>query len=891
MARDILVLVDAPNFIFRAFHALPRLSSPTGEPTGAIYGFISMLQKLVRELKPTHLAVVFDPHGKTFRDDAYPEYKGTRDETPPELVLQFEPIRDVVRAFRAPLVEVPGFEADDALATLARRGEAAGMDVRIATGDKDLCQMVNEQVKLIDTMKDRLSGRAEVIEKFGVPPEQVIDVLALMGDSVDNVPGVPGIGAKTATALVQKAGSVEALLANPELAGRPKIAQALRDHAADARLSKMLVTLRYDAPVTESLDDLRLRPADSEALRALFTKFGFHRMLKDLPAGETALPKGGYRTVDSADGVRDLALALRKSGNFAFAVLGTSREGMRAGLVGLSFSTAPGDGVYVPIGHSPMLAPRQAPREETLAALRPLFADAAVAKSAHDAKYDLLVLSRHGIEVNGLACDPMLAEYVLDPAKPNDLESLAIEHLSARMTPAADLAGRGRGTVSFDSVDVPSASAAAGEAADVAGRLAAVLGPKLEAESLGSLFRDVEMPLLEVLFRMERTGVRIDDAFLRDLGSEFDRRLAKMRDAIFEAAGETFNIDSTRQLQRVLFEKLKLTPGRKTKTGFSTDAAVLESLAGEHPVPARIVEFRMLAKLKSTYVDALPAAINPVTGRIHTTYSQAVAATGRLSSNDPNLQNIPIRTEEGRRIRRAFITEPGWMLASADYSQIELRLLAHVSGDPALVAAYREGRDVHARTAAEVFGVPEESVTSDQRREAKVVNFGVIYGMGAHGLAQQLGIDRATAAKYIDAYFRRYAGVRAFLDRTLEETRRTGYVRTLLGRRRPLPDINAGDGNLRAAAERMAVNAPVQGSAADLIKVAMIRVDRALRESGLKARMLLQVHDELVFEAPEEEIDRLMPLVVEGMEGAMKLTVPLKVDVATGKNWGELKGG
>ncbi|MEK7467477.1 MAG: DNA polymerase I [Planctomycetota bacterium] len=891
MPREVLVLVDAPNFIFRAFHAMPRLSGPNGEATGAIYGFIAMLQKLVRELKPTHLGVVFDPPGKTFRDDMYAEYKATRSETPPELVTQFDPIREVVRAFRAPLVETPGFEADDAIATLARRGEAAGMDVVIASGDKDLCQVVTEKVKVLDTMKDRMSGPAEVKEKWGVPPEGIVDLLALMGDSVDNVPGVPGIGEKTAAALVQKAGTVEALLANPELAGRPKIVQALRDHAADARLSKTLVTVRTDAPVSESLEDLRVKPADQAALRTLFTRFGFTRWLKELPAEEQALPQGGYRAVETLEGVRELERALRAAGGFSFSIMGTSREGMRAALVGLAFSTAPGTGVYVPLGHSPMLAPKQAPRDESLAVLKPLLEDPAIPKSAYDAKFDLLVFSRMGIELKGLSCDPMLAEYVLDPAKANDLESLAISHLGARMTPAADLAGRGRGAVSFDGVDVASATAAGCEAADVAGRLARLLPAKLDKEGLGPLFRDVEMPLLEVLFRMERTGVLVDASFLATLGAEFDRRLAKVRDAIFEAAGETFNIDSTRQLQHVLFEKLKLTPGRKTKTGFSTDAGVLEKLASEHPVPARIVEFRMLAKLKSTYVDALPAAINRTTGRIHTTYSQAVAATGRLSSNDPNLQNIPIRTEEGRRIRRAFVTEPGWKLVSADYSQIELRLLAHVSGDAALVDAYRNGKDVHARTAAEVFGVPEEAVTRDQRAHAKVVNFGVIYGMGANGLAQSLGIDRGSAARYIEAYFRRYAGVREFLDRTLEETRKTGYVRTLLGRRRPLPDINASDGNLRSAAERMAVNAPVQGSAADLIKVAMIRVDRALRESGLKARMLLQVHDELVFEAPEPEVKRLLAIVVEGMEKAMDLSVPLKVDVAVGDNWGELKGG
>ncbi|MCC6740191.1 MAG: DNA polymerase I [Planctomycetia bacterium] len=885
-----LVLVDAPNFVFRAFHALPRLSAPDGSPTGAIYGFVAMLQKLVREVKPTHLAVVFDPPGKTFRDEAYAEYKATRAETPPELVTQFGPIREVVRAFRAPLVEVPGFEADDAIATLARRGEAAGMEVVIASGDKDLCQVVTERTKLLDTMKDRLSGPAEVKEKWGVGPEGIVDLLSLMGDSVDNVPGVPGVGEKTAAALMQKGGSLEALLANPELAGRPKIVQALKEHAADARLSKMLVTLRTDAPVKETWEELALKPADAGALKGLYQRFGFTRWLKEMPAEEQALSKSGYRVVDTADGVRALAADLRRAGAFAFTVLGTSREGMRASLVGLAFSTAAGDGAYVPVGHSPMLAPKQAPHEAVLEALRPVFADAAIAKSAYDAKTDLLVLSRLGVAVNGLACDPMLAQYVLDPAKPNDLESLAIAHLGARMTPAADLAGRARGAVSFDGVDVASACAAACEAADVAGRLARALPPKLDAESLSPLFRDVEMPLLDVLFRMERTGIRLDAAFLATLGAEFDRRLAQVREAIFAAAGETFNIDSTKQLQVLLFEKLKLPPGRKTKTGYSTDASVLEGLAPLHPVPARIVEFRMLAKLKSTYVDALPAAVNPSTGRIHTTFSQAVAATGRLSSNDPNLQNIPIRTEEGRRIRRAFVPEAEWKLMSADYSQIELRILAHVSGDPALVDAYRTGKDVHARTAAEVFGVPEDAVTKEQRAHAKVVNFGVIYGMGANGLAQSLGIERAAAAKYIEAYFRKYAGVRAFLDRTLEETRRDGYTRTLLGRRRPLPDINASDGNLRNAAERMAVNAPVQGTAADLIKVAMIRVDRAVRESGLRSRMLLQVHDELVFEAPPEEVAPLTRLVTDGMERAMELAVPLKVDVAVGENWGDLKG-
>ncbi|MBI2920273.1 MAG: DNA polymerase I [Planctomycetes bacterium] len=897
---DRLVLVDAPNFIFRAFHALPPLTSPAGEPTGAVYGFVQMLQKLLRDTKPTHLAVVFDPPGKTFRDEAYAEYKATRSETPPELVAQFGPIRELVQAWRAPLLEVAGFEADDVIGTLARRGREAGLEVLIATGDKDLCQVVTEGVKLIDTMKDRISGPAEVVEKFGVPPGRVVDVLALMGDSVDNVPGVPGVGGKTATALVQHGGSVEALLENPDLAGKPRWAQLLREHAASARLSKMLVTIRTDVPVPGGLDDLRVRPADAAALRAMFARFGFNRLLKDLPAGESALPRAGYRTVDTIEGVRELALRLAspagsalsersESKGFAFSTLATSRDGMRAAIVGLAFSTGDGDGAYVPLGHSPMLAPRQPARDAALAVLAPVFADPAVPKSAWDAKFDLLLLARHGVPVAGLACDPMLAAYVLDPGRPNDLESLAAEHLASRLTPAADIAGRGRAQVSFDNVDVPSATAAACEAADAAGRLARTLPPKLETNGLTPLFRDVEMPLLEVLFRMERTGIRVDAACLGGLAEEFGKRLKTLQDAVFEAAGESFNIDSTKQLQRVLFEKLKLSPGRKTKTGYSTDAAVLEKLAAEHPVPARIVEFRTLAKLKSTYVDALPQAINPETGRIHTTFSQAVAATGRLSSNDPNLQNIPIRTEEGRRIRRAFVTEPGWILLSADYSQIELRLLAHASGDAALVDAYRGGKDVHARTAAEVFGVAEELVTDDMRRAAKVVNFGVIYGMGAGGLAQSLGIDRAAAARYIDAYFRRYAGVRAFLDRTLEETRRTGYVRTLLGRRRPLPDINSASGPARAAAERMAVNAPVQGSAADLIKVAMIRADRGLREKRLRSRMLLQVHDELVFEGPEGEREELRALAVEAMEGAMVLEVPLKVEVASGRNWGELE--
>jgi DNA polymerase-1 len=888
MPRPKLVLVDAPNFIFRAFHALPRLTGPRGEPTGAVFGFVTMMQKLARELEPTHLGVVFDPPGKTFREEMYAEYKATRAETPPELVAQFEPIREAVRAFRAPLVEAAGFEADDAIATLARRGEAAGFDVVVASGDKDLCQVVTDRVKLLDTMKDRLSGPEEVKERWGVPPERIADLLALMGDAVDNVPGVPGVGEKTAAALVRKAESLEALLADPDLAGRPKIAQALREHAEDARLSRRLVEIRTDAPVP-GLDELRVRPADAAALRALFTRCGFTRLLKEMPAGDAAPSRPAYRTVDSLEGVSELARALAASGGFAFAVLATSRDPMRSALAGLAFSTGAEDGAYVPLGHSAMLAPRQPERERALETLRPLFRDPAVPKAAYDAKFDLHVLARQGVEVRGLADDPMLAAYCLDPGRANDLESLAVEHLGVRLTPASDITGRGRAAVSFEGVDVATATAAGGETADAIGRLAKTLPPKLAAERLTPLYRDVEMPLLEVLFRMERTGIRVDADWLRRLGAEFDRRLAQLQTAIYEAAGETFNIDSTKQLQRVLFEKLGLTPGRKTKTGYSTDAEVLERLAAEHPVPARIVEFRGLAKLKGTYVDALPAAILPSTGRIHTTFSQAVAATGRLSSNDPNLQNIPIRTEEGRRIRRAFVTEPGWRLLSADYSQIELRILAHVSGDPALVEAYRTGRDVHARTAAEVFGVAEDAVTDEQRRQAKVVNFGVIYGMGAVGLARQLGVERAVASRWIDAYFRRYAGVREFLDRTLEETRRTGYVRTILGRRRPLPDIKAGDPALRAAAERMAVNAPVQGSAADLIKVAMIRVDRELSRSGLRGRMLLQVHDELLFEAPEGEVPALTRLVVEGMERAMDLAVPLKVEVSSGPTWGELQ--
>jgi DNA polymerase-1 len=836
-----------------------------------VFGFVQMMRKLVADEKPDALAIVFDPHGKTFRDGLYADYKATRAETPQDLVAQFGPIREYVEASGAALVEAEGFEADDAIATLARRGEAAGMEVVIASGDKDLAQVVSEKIALLDTMKGRKSGPAEVKEKWGVGPERITDLLAMMGDAVDNVPGIPGVGEKTAAALAQ-AGTLEELIADPEKSGKPRLAKLLREHAESALLSKQLVTLRFDAPVPP-LEALAPREADSEKLRDLYGRMGFGRLLRELPHG----PAPAAETAQTVLAAAELAaLAPALANGFGLHLTTGPGGGMHAALAGVALSPP---GAYVAVGHAPMLSPKQVRPAELAAVLGPLLADPAVPKWAHDGKRAILVLSRLGIELRGLAGDSMLSQYVLDPTAKNLLSAVSQEALGAAVLPPA-------GAGDADPAAVASPAAACARAAREA---CAALAPRIESAGLSPLLRDIDMPMLEVLARMERTGVLVDTAYLAGLSSEFEKRLVEVQKAIFEAAGESFNIDSTKQLQRVLFEKLKLAAGRRTKTGYSTDAAELERLASEHPVPAKIVEHRMLSKLKSTYVDALPLCVHPATGRIHTTFDQAVAATGRLSSNDPNLQNIPIRTEEGRRIRRAFVTSPGWKLLSADYSQIELRLLAHVSGDPALVDAFRHGRDVHARTAAEVFGVAEDAVTSDQRRHAKVVNFGIVYGMSAHGLAQSLGIDRATAARYIDAYFRRYAGVRAWLDRTLEETRRDGFVRTLHGRRRPLPGIRSSDPASRAAAERMAVNAPLQGSAADLIKVAMIRLDRALAERGMQARMLLQVHDELLFEAPEAELESLDRLARETMEGAMALDVPLLVETCRGAHWSELE--
>ncbi|MBI3097346.1 MAG: DNA polymerase I [Planctomycetes bacterium] len=884
-----LFLIDGHSYIFRAFYAVPHLSNPQGFPTNAIFGFINMLLKVIREQKPDYCAVVFDPHGPTFRDEIYPQYKANRREAPEELKQQIPRIKEVVAAFNIPTLEAAGFEADDVIGTLARRAESAGLRCVIVTGDKDLMQLVSPTVTLLDTMRDLVVDEAGVREKFGVPPAQVADVLGLAGDSSDNVKGVPGIGDKGATALIQEFGSVENLLARVVDVKLKRARSALEASPEAARLGKTLCTIRTDVPIEAPLESLAPRPPDEPRLRALLTEFNFGSLLKAF-APEKTVSYEKYRLVLTPEELGDLAKRLRASREFSFDLETTGIDPMRVEIVGLSFSCAAHEAFYVPVAHHYLGVPGQLPLESVLAAIRPAWEEASIAKFAQNAKYDTTILARHGIVVAPIRCDPMVASYLLHPEqRQHNLESIARDILGHQMITYAEVTGTGKKQIGFAEVDVETAKTYSGEDADVTLLVAHELERRLEESGLMPLFRDLEMPLLPVLREMEMTGVRLDVALLGALSKEMESSCDALRAKIAREAGGDFNPDSPKQLQEVLFERLKLPRGRKTKTGYSTDVDVLETLARVHPLPAAILEYRSLIKLKNTYVDSLPPLVNPKTGRLHTSYNQTVAATGRLSSSDPNLQNIPIRTPEGRRIRSAFIPTEGWTFLSADYSQIELRVLAHLSKDPVLIEAFRSGEDIHTRTAAELFGVMPGLVDEEMRRRAKTINFGVIYGMSAHGLAGQLGIPHGEAQKFIDAYFERYSGVRRFFDRLLEEARRTKRVSTLLGRIRRVPEIEHPTPNLRGMAERIALNTPIQGTAADLIKRAMLRAHAALHASGLRSRMILQVHDELVFECPPAELPRLRPLVREAMEKAFEMRAPLTVDISTGPNWAEME--
>lgn len=883
-----LVLIDGSGYIFRAFFAIRHLSTSAGRPTNAIYGVATMLDKTLRELRPERAAVCFDTKAKTFRHERYPEYKANRPEPPAALIPQFPLIHRLVELRGLPLLVREGYEADDLIGTLARRGLVAGYKVVIVTGDKDLLQLVEDGITVFDPMKDKWYDEAGVRERFGVPPERVIDVLGLAGDSSDNIPGVPGVGEKTAMKLIGEYGDLESVLANAG-AIKGKIGEKVREHADLARLSRELATIKTDVPQVPEVEALKLAEPDREALRDLYAELEFTKLIEELPAAPNTIDRSAYRTILDEAQLRTMVAELTNDRGFAFDTETTSRSPMLARLVGMSFCADDRVAYYLPLGHHYLGAPPQIGMDRALTLLRPLLENPAIPKWAQNAKYDLLVLANAGARVHGLVGDTMIADYLLAPGRGgHSLDAMAQRVLHHTTIKYQEVTGRGKGQVTFDEVEIGAATQYAAEDAHVTWLLKGEIEKELRADAEGwRLYRDLEVPLIEVLAGMERTGVAIDVAYFAELSREMAGRIEKVSEEIYAAAGGPFNLNSTQQLAEVLFEKQGIKPLRKTKTGYSTDAAVLEQLAEQgHAVPRLLLDYRGLAKLKSTYIDALPQLINPATGRIHTSFNQTIAATGRLSSSDPNLQNIPIRTEEGRRIRRGFVPAPGAVLLAADYSQIELRLAAHLSSDENMIAAFRSGEDIHARTAAEIMGVLPGMVDKQMRAMAKTVNFGVLYGMSAFRLGRDLGIGTKKAQDFIDRYFGRYPRLRGWLDGIIEEARKKGYVTTMMGRRRYLPELGASDQQERAAAERAAINTPVQGSAADLIKLAMLRLHHRLQREALPAAMILQVHDELVFEVATDAVDRCLPVIREEMEHVCDLAVPLVVDIGLGADWG-----
>ena len=906
-----VVLIDGSGFIFRAFHALPPMTRSDGTPVNAVYGFANMLMKLLDELVADRIAVVFDHSGRSFRNDIYPQYKAHRPPAPEELVPQFPLIRDATRAFNLPCIEKENFEADDIIATYTRLARDAGARVTVISSDKDLMQLVGETVTMYDGLKGRRIGVAEVAEKFGVAPDRVIDVQALAGDPTDNVPGVPGIGIKTAAELINTFGDLDTVLARAGEIKQPKRRENLIAHADDARVSLTLVTLRDDVPLDDGLETLHADPPDPKVLTDFLRAQDFRGIVarvekwlggapEDAGSGAAEAPgEAEYELVqERADLERWIALAVRV-GTVTVDTETTSLDALRARLVGVSLSVEPGRACYIPLGHGAAAdgelalgaaaAPRQIDFDEALGLLGPLLADPGVLKVGQNIKYDMEVFANYGLAVAPVE-DTMLLSFVLDGGSHgHGMDELSRLHLGIDPIPYKAVAGTGKKQVTFDAVPLEAARDYAAEDADLTGRLHRLLKPRLLAERMVTLYETVERPLIPVLADMERAGIKVDRAELERLSGDFATRIADFEVEIHRLAGHEFTVGSPKQLGEVLFDKMGLAGGKKGKTGaYSTDASVLEVLAAEgHALPARVLDWRQLAKLKSTYTDALVGQINPDTGRVHTSYAMAGASTGRLASTDPNLQNIPIRTEEGRKIRRAFVAEPGHKLLSADYSQIELRLAAHVADVGPLKQAFHEGIDIHAMTASQVFGVPVDGMDPMIRRRAKAINFGIIYGISPFGLGRQLGIEQADARAYIDAYFERYPGIRDYMERTKKFCRENGFVTTLFGRRCHMPGINDKNPARRNFHERAAINAPLQGAAADIIKRAMIRMPAALAAAGLTARMLLQVHDELVFEAPDDEVEATAETARAVMEGAAHLSVPLVVDTGAADTWAD----
>ncbi|MCL2892012.1 DNA polymerase I [Brenneria tiliae] len=925
IAENPLILVDGSSYLYRAYHAFPPLTNSAGEPTGAMYGVLNMLRSLLVQYHPSHVAVVFDAKGKTFRDELFENYKSHRPPMPDDLREQIEPLHRMVKAMGLPLLAVSGVEADDVIGTLALQAEKAGIPVLISTGDKDMAQLVTPNVTLINTMNNTILGPQEVCDKYGIPPELIIDFLALMGDASDNIPGVPGVGEKTAQALLQGLGGLDVLYANLDkiaglsFRGAKTMAPKLEQNKDVAYLSYQLATIKTDVELDLTCEQLTVNEPDVDELHGLFTRYEFKRWLAEVESGtwlqgkksnqpvqkivkavqESAsddesgitLSADGYVTILDEKTLLEWIERLKKADVFAFDTETDGLDTLTANLIGMSFSVTPGEAAYLPLAHDYLDAPAQLDRAQVLALFKPLLEDEKLLKVGQNLKFDKGVMKRYDIELRGIAFDTMLESYVLDSvAGRHDMDSLAERYLQHKTITFEDIAGKGKNQLTFNQIALEQASPYAAEDVDVTLHLHHKLWAKLQQQpELRKVFQEIDMPLVPVLSRMERTGVLIDPHILSEHSKELTVRLGELETQAYELAGEEFNLSSTKQLQGILYEKQKLPVLKKTPKGApSTNEEVLAELALNYPLPKLILEYRGLAKLKSTYTDKLPLMINPSTKRVHTSYHQAVTATGRLSSSDPNLQNIPVRNEEGRRIRQAFIAQEGYSIVAADYSQIELRIMAHLSGDKGLLKAFSEGLDIHRATAAEVFGLALEKVTSEQRRSAKAINFGLIYGMSAFGLSRQLNIPRSESQKYMNLYFERYPGVQEYMERTRQQAAEQGYVSTLDGRRLYLPDIHSRNAMARKGAERAAINAPMQGTAADIIKKAMIAIDGWLQQQDKPlVKMLMQVHDELVFEVHNTALEESRSKIRELMENCMQLNVPLRVDIGTGINWDE----
>lgn len=898
--RKTFYLIDGSSYIFRAFFGIrQQLSTSKGFPTNALYGFINMLQKVIRDEKPDYLMVAFDSPDKTFRHEIYPEYKANRDSPPEELAQQFPYFEPLVEAYGIYSLRQPGFEADDIIGTMAKKGEMEGLNVTIVSGDKDMMQLISPNVHMLDTMKNKKFMDNEVIEKFGVRPDQVIEVMGLTGDSSDHIPGVRGIGPKTATELILKFGSISSLYERIDEIEKQKVKEKLLQGKDNALMSLELVTIDTNMDLELNLDLIKPGKINKSKLKNMFQDFEFvsfldgvdNELSNSTPDNEvskfTNIDRSQYKAILTKESFDHLLKKLSKEKSFVFDVETTSKRPVWARAVGISFSFGEGNACYLPLAHRYIGVPDQLDLEEVLLKLKVIFEDQKIKKCGHNIKYDLIVMANEGININGIDFDTMIASYVLNPSKRgHGLDDLSFEHFGHKNLTYKEMVGIGNKEIGFDEVDVERATEYAAEDSDMTWRLKAKLSPKLKGATL-KLFDEIELPLLEVLAEIELNGVYIDEKHLKKLSTLIGKQLSLLEKDIFKLADEKFNINSPKQLSEILFDKLKLPVIKKTKTGYSTDISVLEQLAVNNKLPERVLSYRKLAKLKSTYIDALPVEIFSKTGRVHTSFNQTVAATGRLSSSNPNLQNIPIRSDMGKEIRKAFIAEGQDMLLSADYSQIELRILAHLSKDKTLKQAFDNGEDIHARTAAEIFGCSLESVDEDSRRMAKAVNFGIVYGLSAFGLSRQLKISQREAKDFIDQYFNLYSMVKKFIDHTTIRAREIGYTLTIFNRRRYLPDLNSKNRQVRESAERVAINSPIQGSAADLIKVAMIRLFHKIKKNKLKSKMILQVHDELVFECPISEKRKIEALVKKEMEEVCDLSVPLVVDVGWGKNWNE----